>query len=210
RGGGAGGGGGGCAPPNPQPEPARHEVRGGDGDEQPQTSERLRLDGPSHPVSPDCEAHPCDALMVDYDGVRSGVAAADSTGRDEPLFPRHTERPLAARAAHAVRRSLKLGAVAAAGAHGIPVAPQRRQAARIARARDDGPVLRRGRDDLDRRARDRYLLAIHLERRFRRRQIRDAIPRTATQPTILVRLETGPPHVGHSQVPWVNTEPPPS
>src|SRR3989440_12427735 len=76
--------------------------------------------------------------------------APDSARADEPLFPRHAERPLAARAAHGVRRSFELRAVAAAGAHGVLVTPQCRQAARVARDRDDGPVVRRRRDDLER------------------------------------------------------------
>src|SRR5205807_6966822 len=104
-------------------EPARREVRGGKGDEEPDTSERLGLDGPSHPVSPDCGARPYNVSMVDDGVVRSGVAAPDSARAHEPLFPCHAERPLAARTAHGVRRSLELGAVAAAGAHGVLVAP---------------------------------------------------------------------------------------
>ena len=47
----------------PQPHPARHEVRGGEDHEQSHASERLRLDGPSQPVSPDWGARRRDVTI---------------------------------------------------------------------------------------------------------------------------------------------------
>src|SRR6266705_403489 len=59
--------------------------------------------------------------------------AARSAHPDEPLSPRHTERLVASRTTQRLRRLAELGAVPAARAHGVFLAPLRREVLRVAR-----------------------------------------------------------------------------
>src|SRR5207253_3369816 len=78
------------------------------------------------------------------------------------------------------------------------VAPARRQADGVLRARHDGPADRWGLDDLKRRGGDLQGLSAHLEHHLQRAYLPDPIPRAPAQPDIQVRLQSSPLHTGHN------------
>src|SRR2546430_9527039 len=78
------------------------------------------------------------------------------------------EASAAAVAAHRPGVSIDRLALAATGAHGVAVAPARRQADGVLRARHDGPAARWGLDDLKKRGGDLQGLSAHLKHDLQR------------------------------------------
>src|SRR3989442_3065905 len=104
------------------------------------------------------------------------------------LAPVDIEACAAAVAAHRPGVSIDRLAFAATGAHGVAVAPARRQADGVLRARHDGPADRWGLDDLKKRGGDLQGLSAPLEHDLQRAYLPDPIPRAPAQPDIQVRL----------------------
>src|SRR6266480_1042484 len=114
------------------------------------------------------------------------------------LAPVDIEACAAAVAAHRAGVSIDRLALAATGTHGVAVAPTRRKADRVVRARHDGPAARRGLDDLKKSGGDLQGLSAHLEHDLQRADLLDPIPGAPAQPDIQVRLESSPLHAGHN------------
>src|SRR5947199_1497493 len=114
------------------------------------------------------------------------------------LAPVDIEAGAAAVAAHRSGVSIDRLAFAATGAHGVAVAPARRQADGVLRARHDGPAARWGLDDLKKSGGDLQGLSAHLEHDLQRADLPDPIPGAPAQPDIQVRLQSSPLHAGHN------------
>src|SRR5947199_1854238 len=114
------------------------------------------------------------------------------------LAPVDIEACAAAVAAHRPGVSIDRLAFAATGAHGVAVAPARRQADGVLRARHDSPADRWGLDDLKKRGGDLQGLSAHLEHDLQRADLPDPIPGAPAQPDIQVRLQSSPLRTGHN------------
>src|SRR2546425_2850470 len=101
------------------------------------------------------------------------------------LAPVDVEVVSAAVALHRGRSSLERLALAAAGAHGVAIAPARGDPHGIVGTRHDGPAARRGLDDLQEGRWHLERLSAHLEHRLQRANLPAPIPSAAAQPDCL-------------------------
>jgi len=115
------------------------------------------------------------------------------------LVPGDLELTATTTACEPARAAAQLGALAAARAHAIVLAPVERQLARPLGTRDDGPTRGRLRDNLEEIVGDGERPAIDVEHGFEGSEPRHAIPGSAAQGARYVHLQTTPLHSRHDQ-----------
>src|SRR6266550_2998974 len=106
------------------------------------------------------------------------------------ILPRHRKQAVAPGAHHLGRLPAERRSGAAAGAYAVGRAPARRRVLGVGQPRHDGPHCGTKREDLQKGARHRHRLPVHLEDAFERRRAEHAVPRAA--PHLSAGPDSGP------------------
>src|ERR1041384_6502342 len=132
----------------------------------------------------------------------ASAASGDCKGsetRGLRVAPGHPELATTALARHGTRSAVDRLPATAAGAHGVTIAPVARQADGVGRSRDDAPGAGRTVDHLQESGRHCERPPAYFDDCLERPELRDAIPRAATQPDVQVGLQTSP-HARHIHI----------